>query len=107
MFPTFQVKLYGMDPLSDYMLMMDFQPLDDKRYRYAFHSSSWVVAGKADPHMPGRIHMHPGEERKTEKGGGALGGKGGTWRDKRYTEGKMIKLIKLIRRILGGKMIRR
>ena len=68
MFPTFQVKIYGMDPLSDYMLMMDFQPLDDKRYRYAFHSSSWVVAGKADPHMPGRIHMHPGEaERERER----------------------------------------
>lgn len=64
MFPTFQVKIYGMDPLSDYMLMMDFQPLDDKRYRYAFHSSSWVVAGKADPHMPGRIHMHPDSPAK-------------------------------------------
>ncbi len=23
------------------------------------HSSSWVVAGKADPHCPGRFHVHP------------------------------------------------
>lgn len=46
MFPTFQVRLYGLDPMADYMLMMDFVPLDDKRYRYSFHSSSWVVAGK-------------------------------------------------------------
>ncbi len=45
--------------MSDFMLMMDFVPCDDKRYRYSFHSSSWVVAGKADPHMPGRIHVHP------------------------------------------------
>lgn len=37
MFPTFQARLYGLDPLSDYMLMMDFVPVDDKRYRYAFH----------------------------------------------------------------------
>jgi hypothetical protein len=37
MFPTFQVKLTDMDPNSDYMLMMDFAPLDDKRYRYAFY----------------------------------------------------------------------
>ncbi len=59
MFPTFQVKLADMDPNSDYMLMMDFMPLDDKRYRYAFYSSSWVIAGKADPHLPGRIHVHP------------------------------------------------
>jgi T-box protein 1 len=48
-----------MDPNSEYMLMMDFLPLDDKRYRYAFYSSSWVIAGKADPHLPGRIHVHP------------------------------------------------
>ncbi|KAK6620985.1 hypothetical protein RUM43_011288 [Polyplax serrata] len=59
MFPTFQARLYGLDPLSDYMLMMDFVPVDDKRYRYAFHSSSWVVAGKADPISPPRIHVHP------------------------------------------------
>lgn len=37
MFPTFQVRLFGLDPHADYMLMMDFVPLDDKRYRYSFH----------------------------------------------------------------------
>ena len=37
MFPTFQVKVSDLDPNSDYMLMMDFVPLDDKRYRYAFY----------------------------------------------------------------------
>lgn len=30
MFPTFQVRLYGMDPLEEYMLLMDFIPDDDK-----------------------------------------------------------------------------
>lgn len=39
--------------------MMDFVPCDDKRYRYAFHSSAWVVAGRADPVSPPRIHVHP------------------------------------------------
>ena len=34
------------------------------RYRYSFHSSSWVVAGKADPSMPGRIHVHPDSPAK-------------------------------------------
>lgn len=33
MFPTFQVKIFGMDPMADYMLLMDFIPVDDKRYR--------------------------------------------------------------------------
>ena len=64
MFPTFQVRLFGLDPSADYMVMMDFVPVDDKRYRYSFHSSSWVVAGKADPHMPGRIHVHPDSPAK-------------------------------------------
>ena len=28
-----QVRLYGLDPMEDYMLVMDFVPSDDKRYR--------------------------------------------------------------------------
>ncbi|XP_050407980.1 T-box transcription factor TBX1 isoform X1 [Patella vulgata] len=64
MFPAFQVRVTGMDPHSDYMVMMDFVASDDKRYRYSFHSSSWVVAGKADTQMPGRIHMHPDSPAK-------------------------------------------
>ncbi|KAK2711234.1 hypothetical protein QYM36_012423, partial [Artemia franciscana] len=59
MFPTMQARLFGLDPNSDYMLVVDFVPVDDKRYRYAFHSSSWVVAGRADPVSPPRIHVHP------------------------------------------------
>lgn len=43
---------------------LDFAPVDDKRYRYAFHSSSWTVAGKADPAMPPRIHIHPDSPAK-------------------------------------------
>eukprot|EP00112_Aurelia_sp_Birch-Aquarium-sp1_P010773 Seg2291.1 transcript_id=Seg2291.1/GoldUCD/mRNA.D3Y31 product="T-box transcription factor TBX1" protein_id=Seg2291.1/GoldUCD/D3Y31 len=59
MFPTYQIRLSGMDPNLRYVLMMDFVPVDDKRYRYAFHSSKWLVAGKADPAVPGRVHVHP------------------------------------------------
>ncbi|CRK95025.1 CLUMA_CG008511, isoform A [Clunio marinus] len=59
MFPTFQVRVVGLEPQTCYMMMMDFVPVDDKRYRYAFHTSSWVVAGKADPISPPRIHVHP------------------------------------------------
>ncbi|KAL2736133.1 T-box transcription factor TBX1 [Vespula maculifrons] len=59
MFPTFQCRLFGLDPNTEYLLVMDFVPCDDKRYRYAFHSSAWVVAGRADPVSPPRIHMHP------------------------------------------------
>jgi hypothetical protein len=30
-----------------------------KRDKEFLFSSSWVVAGKADPHCPGRFHVHP------------------------------------------------
>ncbi|XP_053617511.1 T-box transcription factor TBX1-like [Plodia interpunctella] len=59
MFPALQARLAGLLPSANYLLLVDFVPLDDKRYRYAFHSSSWVVAGKADPVSPPRIHVHP------------------------------------------------
>ena len=45
--------------MEKYQLVLDFVPVDDKRYRYAFHSSNWVVAGKADPFSPPRMHVHP------------------------------------------------
>uniref|UniRef100_A0A1I8HR91 T-box domain-containing protein n=1 Tax=Macrostomum lignano TaxID=282301 RepID=A0A1I8HR91_9PLAT len=45
MFPTYQVRLTGLDPGASFALMLDFAPCDDKRYRYSFHSSSWIVAG--------------------------------------------------------------
>ena len=38
---------------------MDIVPVDDKRYRYAYHRSTWLVAGKADPPAPVRLYMHP------------------------------------------------
>ncbi|XP_057362640.1 T-box transcription factor TBX10 [Manis pentadactyla] len=64
MFPAFQVTILGMDALADYALLVDFLPLDDKRYRYAFHSSAWLAAGKADPATPGRVHFHPDSPAK-------------------------------------------
>uniref|UniRef100_A0A8C9ZNG9 T-box domain-containing protein n=1 Tax=Sander lucioperca TaxID=283035 RepID=A0A8C9ZNG9_SANLU len=59
MFPTFQVQISGMDPTAEYVLLMDFISVDNTRYRYAFHSSSWLVAGRADVVAPSRMHFHP------------------------------------------------
>jgi hypothetical protein len=39
MFPTLQVRVSGMSLTADYVLMVDFVPVDDKRYRYVFHRS--------------------------------------------------------------------
>jgi len=57
MFPSFKVSLEGLDPRAKYILLMDVVPLDDCRYKY--HNSEWVATGKAEPHMPGRLYIHP------------------------------------------------
>ena len=59
MFPTLRLSFRGIDNQSVYLVAMDIIPMDNKRYRYAYHRSSWHVAGKADPPSPPRIYMHP------------------------------------------------
>ena len=59
MFPTVRVSFDGVDPSARYTVLMDIIPVDGKRYRYAYHRSSWLVAGKADPPVPTRLYMHP------------------------------------------------
>ncbi|XP_061608625.1 T-box transcription factor TBX2b-like isoform X1 [Phyllopteryx taeniolatus] len=57
MFPPFKVKVDGLDKTSKYILLMDIVAVDD--FRYKFHNSRWIVAGKADPEMPKRMYIHP------------------------------------------------
>ncbi|KDR17764.1 T-box protein H15, partial [Zootermopsis nevadensis] len=59
MFPTCRVSFTGIRPDQRYAVLMDIVPVDNKRYRYAYHRSSWLVAGKADPPAPCRLYMHP------------------------------------------------
>uniref|UniRef100_A0A8C4VW45 T-box transcription factor TBX20 n=1 Tax=Gopherus evgoodei TaxID=1825980 RepID=A0A8C4VW45_9SAUR len=59
MFPTIRVSFSGVDPEARYIVLMDIVPVDNKRYRYAYHRSSWLVAGKADPPLPARLYVHP------------------------------------------------
>uniref|UniRef100_A0AAV2MDU4 T-box transcription factor TBX20 n=1 Tax=Knipowitschia caucasica TaxID=637954 RepID=A0AAV2MDU4_KNICA len=54
MFPTIRVSFSGVEQESRYIVLMDIVPVDNKRYRYAYHRSSWLVAGKADPPLPAR-----------------------------------------------------
>ncbi|XP_049857135.1 T-box transcription factor TBX20-like isoform X2 [Schistocerca gregaria] len=59
MFPTCRVSFTGVRAEQRYAVLMDIVPVDNKRYRYAYHRSSWLVAGKADPPAPCRLYMHP------------------------------------------------
>ncbi|XP_070190857.1 T-box transcription factor TBX20-like isoform X2 [Littorina saxatilis] len=58
MFPTLRVSFTGLEPDSRYYVLLDVVGVDQKRYRYAYHRSSWLVAGKADPPLAARLHQH-------------------------------------------------
>jgi T-box protein 20 len=59
MFPSIRVSFNGVDFNAKYIIAMDIVPTDNKRYRYAYHRSSWLVAGKADPPVQSRMFVHP------------------------------------------------
>ncbi|VDD74119.1 unnamed protein product [Mesocestoides corti] len=65
MFPVMRVSFTGLRPGHSYTVLMDIVPVDNKRYRYAYHRSSWLVAGKADPEgaeqqrRRRRCYLHP------------------------------------------------
>ncbi|XP_050670147.1 T-box transcription factor TBX20-like isoform X1 [Leptidea sinapis] len=59
MFPTVRVSFAGCRSEARYAVLLDVVPVDGKRYRYAYHRSSWLVAGKADPPAPARLYPHP------------------------------------------------
>lgn len=62
MFPTVRVSFSGPlrgQPSDRYAVLLDIVAVDSRRYRYAYHRSSWLVAGKADPPPPPRLYSHP------------------------------------------------
>ncbi|KAF0297212.1 T-box transcription factor TBX20 [Amphibalanus amphitrite] len=59
MFPTIRVSFTGVKLEQRFLVVLDIVPADNKRYRYAYHRSSWLVAGKADPPAPARLYVHP------------------------------------------------
>ncbi|XP_014238255.1 optomotor-blind protein-like [Trichogramma pretiosum] len=57
MFPQMKFRVSGLDAKAKYILLLDIVAADD--FRYKFHNSRWMVAGKADPEMPKRMYIHP------------------------------------------------
>ena len=62
MFPTVRCSFGGLNNLIGaqclFAILLDIVPCDNRRYRYAYHRSSWLVAGKADPTPPHRYFIH-------------------------------------------------
>ncbi|XP_055496969.1 MAX dimerization protein MGA a isoform X6 [Leucoraja erinacea] len=57
MFPYCRFCIFGLDPLRKYILVMDIAPVDNHRYKW--NGRWWEINGKADPHVLGRVYIHP------------------------------------------------
>ena len=52
-----KISVSGLEPDTKYIIVMDIVAIDDNRYK--FHDSEWVVTGKAEPSLAGRLYVHP------------------------------------------------
>ena len=61
MFPVLKVDIVGLEPQKTYSLVLDVELVENKRYKYAYHDSQWLIAGKADPPPvdPPSVYVHP------------------------------------------------
>lgn len=57
MFPPLRVTCSGLEPQSDYILLVDVVAADDCRYK--FQNCRWMMVGMADPETPRRLYIHP------------------------------------------------
>ncbi|XP_073442542.1 MAX gene-associated protein isoform X2 [Dendrobates tinctorius] len=57
MFPYCRYWISGLNPYLKYILVMDITPLDN--YRHKWNGKCWEPGGKADPHVLGRVFIHP------------------------------------------------
>lgn len=57
MFPSFKVRVTGLDPNAKYIMLLDLAAKDEHRYK--FHNGKWTVAGKADPEPLRKPYVHP------------------------------------------------
>ncbi|KAJ4926299.1 hypothetical protein JOQ06_008479 [Pogonophryne albipinna] len=57
MFPYCSIRLSGLQPFANYVVMIDMVPADSFKYRWK--KEQWEVAGKSEPQPPCRTYMHP------------------------------------------------
>ncbi|XP_066853905.1 MAX gene-associated protein isoform X11 [Anser cygnoides] len=57
MFPYCRYWITGLDAGQKYILVMDISPVDN--YRYKWNGRWWEPSGKAEPHVLGRVFIHP------------------------------------------------
>ncbi|XP_042646599.1 MAX gene-associated protein isoform X2 [Tyto alba] len=57
MFPYCRYWITGLDVHQRYILVMDISPVDNHRYKW--NGRWWEPSGKAEPHVLGRVFIHP------------------------------------------------
>ncbi|XP_023567056.1 MAX gene-associated protein isoform X3 [Octodon degus] len=57
MFPYCRYWITGLDTNLKYILVMDISPVDNHRYKW--NGRWWEPSGKAEPHVLGRVFIHP------------------------------------------------
>ncbi|KAM9654159.1 MAX gene-associated protein isoform 9-T11 [Morphnus guianensis] len=57
MFPYCRYWITGLDATQRYILVMDISPVDNHRYKW--NGRWWEPSGKAEPHVLGRVFIHP------------------------------------------------
>ncbi|CAH8442394.1 unnamed protein product [Heterobilharzia americana] len=57
MFPSFKVRVTGLDRNVKYIMLLDIISRDEHRYK--FQNGKWTVAGKADPEPYRKPYIHP------------------------------------------------
>ncbi|XP_040529785.1 MAX gene-associated protein isoform X12 [Gallus gallus] len=57
MFPYCRYWITGLDASQKYILVMDISPVDNHRYKW--NGRWWEPSGKAEPHVLGRVFIHP------------------------------------------------
>ncbi|XP_056200973.1 MAX gene-associated protein isoform X7 [Falco biarmicus] len=57
MFPYCRYWITGLDAGQKYILVMDISPVDNHRYKW--NGRWWEPSGKAEPHVLGRVFIHP------------------------------------------------
>ncbi|XP_058018022.1 MAX gene-associated protein isoform X2 [Ahaetulla prasina] len=57
MFPYCRYWITGLESNLKYILVMDISPVDN--FRYKWNGYSWEPSGKAEPHVLGRVFIHP------------------------------------------------
>ncbi|CAO4371402.1 unnamed protein product [Caenorhabditis nigoni] len=58
MFPTLSVIIAGLDPVKNYVVMVDLECIELKRFRYSFHQSKWISTGPGESELPSRMFVH-------------------------------------------------